>query len=290
MLTECYILSLLVILQPTLGLNFSSNLLVAQPEGSKNLTCRTEFTGPVTWTLGGQKVEESNYRELKGTTLTLHQLQDPDTGIYSCWGNGIWLNSIHLVLEQEPEEEDEDILLCTAKTYNCSFTCSWSLEGYELARVRYNHSEEKPSSWVYAQHSDSSFQFQMSHSSSPFAEERTPFQLTAEALGPRHYRRRTTVFYIRDIIQPDAPQTVLCKHDKRETLTITVCPPHTWAQPHSYFPLSHQIEYIHQDNGKVETSNSSVIPRAVSRLRVRSRDPYFLSSWSHWSPWKNVTE
>lgn len=40
---------------------------------------------------------------------------------------------------------------------------------------------------------------------------------------------------------------------------------------------------------QLQFSSSAVIPKAVSELRVRSRDDLAMSAWSKWTPWKNVT-
>nr|XP_015215443.1 PREDICTED: interleukin-12 subunit beta-like [Lepisosteus oculatus] len=276
--------------------SFPQKLRVGKPEGSVTLSCTTDYEGKVFWTHNKNRVAPSAFREHGDRELTLHEIDSPDTGNYSCWAAaGQLLDHMHLVLEEQPEEEDTDLVLCTAKSYSCTFSCSWSPEGYALARVRYQRSDEGgPSAWVYARPAQPSaahegtFHFTLTHSSSPFAEERQPLVLTAEALSSKHYRQRTAHFYIRDIIQPDAPQAVVCQRRRGHSLSVTVHPPQSWVSPHSYFPLGHEIEYVYQDNGKTERSTNGVIPKGVSKLRVRSRDLYFPSQWSQWSPWKNL--
>lgn len=41
---------------------------------------------------------------------------------------------------------------------------------------------------------------------------------------------------------------------------------------------------------QIERSMNLVIPKDITRLRVRARDPYFNSSWSKWTPWKKVMQ
>lgn len=55
--------------------------------------------------------------------------------------------------------------------------------------------------WVNSsnQTQDGGFQFQLSHSLSPYAEESTKLELTAEAIINDSFLRRTKRFYLRDI-------------------------------------------------------------------------------------------
>lgn len=124
-------------------------------------------------------------------------------------------------------------------------------------------------------------------------------------------------------VQPDSPKIVNCQ-EVEQGLQVSISPPATWSTPHSFYSLENQIQYMLKDNGEVKASrtpqpwmiilrffyviiqrlltdmpvlcllqlqlsSSAVIPRGVSRLRVRSRDDLAMSAWSKWTPWKNVT-
>ncbi|KAK2837865.1 hypothetical protein Q5P01_015077 [Channa striata] len=150
---------------------------------------------------------------------------------------------------------------------------------------------ENSCQWV-SKLADGGFQFELSHSLSPYAEETTKLEVTAEAFTKRSFRRTTKTFFLREIIKPDSPQIVTCEEVK-ENLTVNIDPPTSWSTPHSYFRLEHEIEFQFKDNGNVcttiERSSTTQIPKRISKLRARSRDSLVRSNWSEWTPWKNVT-
>ncbi|XP_036382201.1 interleukin-12 subunit beta [Megalops cyprinoides] len=260
-------------------------------EDSVNLTCHTDFKGQLTWKHNGKVLPKTEYAEMRGHDLILHELGTPDAGDYSCWGGGEKLDHTYLLLQVEHNEVEED-LSCLTQTYSCSFTCHWSLKDFTVARLQYHRDGQDPGRWKYADHSTSRenvFVFDdLSLSNSPFTEESSPIVVTAEAVSDSLYLKRTHRFYLRNIVQPDPPQSVLCERNGQK-LTVTVEPPSSWAEPLSYFPLEHQIEYMYKDNGETKLSDNTMIPRGISKLRARSRDPLVESAWSEWSPWKNVT-
>ncbi|KAJ8380871.1 hypothetical protein SKAU_G00016490 [Synaphobranchus kaupii] len=287
--------------------SFPENMRVSQK--SVNLTCHTKFQGQVTWkhTLEGhvKTVKESRFVNIMGRSLNLTSLDTPNAGEYSCWGEGKELYREYLLLESEEEEleEDEedynnddddaakeraDSFSCSTQTYSCFFKCYLSAFGFTAARLRYHRVGQAPSPWQNASSAQNNFQFTLPLSYSPYAEESAALEVTAEAVNSRRYLKKTLHFYLRDIVQPDPPQKVKCERAGK-TLSVTVEPPDSWAQPFSYFPLEHQIEYINKNNGKTELAASGMIKQRVSMLRARSRDPLIPSAWSKWSPWKNVT-
>ncbi|XP_035291475.1 interleukin-12 subunit beta isoform X1 [Anguilla anguilla] len=289
---------------------FPKKIQVSQKGASVNLTCHTDFQGQVTWKQklqGKEKIlKESRFVSITGLRLFLHKLDTPDAGEYSCWGEGRKLDHTYLLLEAEEEEsydsdvedeeeedeedqeEERDSLSCSTRTYSCSFTCRLSASGFTAARLSFHRYGQQPTQWHYAPTAQNHFQFTLPLSYSPFAEESAALVVTAEAANSNQYLKKTIQFYLRDIVQPDPPQTVTCER-AGNALRVTVQPPVSWAQPVSYFPLEHEIEFINKDNGKTERVTSGVITQKVSRLRARSRDPLTPSAWSEWSPWKNVT-
>ncbi|KAM7019126.1 interleukin-12 subunit beta, partial [Tautogolabrus adspersus] len=291
---------------------FPENFVVAKRSDSTpvTLTCSTKTTGHITWKLDGEviDVDSGDYFQHNSSILTVSEVDTPTLGEYSCWRGEEMLSSTYLLLEAEEEEElgldsllqiahklflfTDSLLSCRAKSYDCVFSCNWTNSGYELVRLGLGQdcSEgEKSCHWVSSNNllSDGAFQFEVSHSLSPYTEESTMLVITAEAIADFSILRRTTQFYLRDIIEPDSPQIVRCQ-EMGQDLNVTIDPPSSWSTPLSFFSLEHQIEYVLKDNGKTELSSSPLIPKSISKLRVRSRDPLVLSAWSQWTPWKNV--
>ncbi|KAK1174125.1 interleukin-12 subunit beta [Acipenser oxyrinchus oxyrinchus] len=283
--------------------SFPQTFRVGKEDGEVTLTCSTQFQGTVTWRHDDDPVPASGYNVMSGHTLRLHGLDSEGSpGNYTCWGNDQLLDHSYLVLEEEEEEEEEDEeegeedeegsssvrLSCSAKTYSCSFHCIWRLTGYDVARVKHQRSEANGgSSWDLGTWMQDGFHFHLSDLSSPFTEEDRPIRLTAEALSGQRYKKQQLRFFLREIIEPDAPEIKDCVRTG-DSLHVSVEPPSSWAKPHSYFPLEPEVEYEYKDDGKIERSMNLVIPKDITRLRVRARDPYFNSSWSKWTPWKKV--
>nr|ATA63215.1 interleukin-12 subunit beta [Plecoglossus altivelis] len=278
--------------------SFPDNLVVGKREGSVTLHCPTELEGGVTWwhERGQDRdiLDEKDY-DMEGHSLTLPDLEVSLLGEYSCWGENGKLSSSHVLLEAEDEEAEstESQLSCRARSYTCSFTCSWKNSDVTALRLGLGPDclEGNPScSWVSPDNKDAEggYTFTLFHPFSAYSEESTALLVTAEAVNTRSYFRETKQFYLRDIVQPDSPQKVKCRVEK-QMLKVMVEPASSWATPHSFYPLEHEIEYLNRDNGMVERSTSGLIPKDVSGLRVRSRDPLVLSTWGQWSPWKNVT-
>ncbi|KAJ8285406.1 hypothetical protein GJAV_G00026450 [Gymnothorax javanicus] len=293
---------------------FPEKFNVSQKGSSVSLTCSTDFKGQLTWkqTVGGHEMEvkESQFIVITGQGLHLHSVDSPSAGDYSCWGAGKKLDHTYLFLEPEESEEDSDdeyseeygddddgddddddtkerdSFSCSAQTYSCSFSCHLFASGYTAARLSYHREGQAHTTRQYAPHGQNHFNFTLPLSYSPFAEESTALEVTVEAVNSRRYLNKTLHFYLRDIVRPDPPQTVTCER-AGQTLRVTVQPPESWAQPISYFPLEHEVEFINRDDGKMERVASGEIKQRISMLRARSRDPLIPSTWSKWSPWKN---
>ncbi|XP_035496321.1 interleukin-12 subunit beta isoform X1 [Scophthalmus maximus] len=283
---------LLVSLTGVRGLwDFPENFVVAKRNNTTpvTLTCGTKIDGPVTWKFDGEVIEDfDDYIQPDGQNLKVSGVDAPLLGEYSCWSGGEMLLSTYLLLEAEEEGESESLINCWAKSYDCNFNCKWTNSRYTAVRLGLDNECAKGGKlchWVRS--SDGGFQFELSHSLSPYAEETTMIELTAEAIVSLFVFRITTSFYLRDIVQPDSPQIVMCQ-EMDQNLNVTIKPPSSWSSPHSFFSLEHEIEYVFKDDGKVGRSSSSLIPKSVSKLRVRSRDSVVLSTWSQWTPWKNL--
>ncbi|GLD54243.1 interleukin-12 subunit beta-like protein [Lates japonicus] len=257
-------------------------VVVVKKHDTVTLTCSSaQLTGDVTWKLENDEIEVDDDFQLDGQNLKVSGVGTPSLGNYSCWSGEEMLSSTHLLLEAEAEEELDSFFHCWAKSYDCNFSCVWNNSSFE---------GEKSCDWVSSNNQlpNGGFQFELSHSLSPYAEESTMLKLAVEAMVYPLILRRTKRFYLRDIVQPDSPQIVKCQ-EVGEEMNVTINPPSSWSTPHSFFRLEHQIQYKLKDDGKVENSSSLLIPKRISKLRVRCRDSVVLSTWSQWTPWKNVT-
>ncbi|KTF92712.1 hypothetical protein cypCar_00007970 [Cyprinus carpio] len=117
----------------------------------------------------------------------------------------------------------------------------------------------------------------------------TPNDLTGEIA----FRLRNA----RDNVKPANPNISICsiknEGSDNQIVEVKVEPPSTWPQPHSFFPLKHQIEYEIRHDGELmtiewEDKSKDEVPGSITKLRVRCRDLLLLSQWSEWSEWKNV--
>ncbi|XP_078141372.1 interleukin-12 subunit beta [Centroberyx gerrardi] len=278
--------------------SFPKNVVAAMKDDPNpvTLTCDVESGVPVEWkfTSNGGEMEKMDWDSAQqvGANLNVSEVDEPMVGEYSCWSGGKKFSSTYLLLrvpEEEVEDADSDSAIrCWARSYNCNFNCSWTLGKYTAVRLGLGQDcieGNKSCDWVSS--SDGGFQFELSHTLSPYAEESTMFEVTAEAINDQDFLKMTKRFYLRDIIQPDSPEIVRCQ-EVGEELNVTIDPPSSWSTPHSFFSLEHEIEYVYKDNGKTESSPAPVIPKRISKLRVRTRDSLVRSAWSQWSPWKNV--
>ncbi|KAM4579428.1 interleukin-12 subunit beta [Fundulus diaphanus] len=273
--------------------HFPENFVLAKRNGhSVTLTCRETNPGHVTWKLSDEDIDFEDHFEQKGQHLIVKEVDMPLLGEYSCWRGKEKLSSTYLLQETEEGEDIDSLLTCRAKSYDCNFNCSWTDSRYAVVRLgigpecRQGH---KSCHWVSSsgQLKSEGFQFELSHNLSPYAEESTMLEVTAEAIDNLFLLRRTKMFYLREIVVPDSPQ-IASSQVVGQQLSVTIEPASSWSSPHSFFRLEHEIEYMCRDDGRIERSSSSLIPKRISKLRARSRDPLVLSPWSQWTPWKNA--
>ncbi|CAL8328131.1 unnamed protein product [Arctogadus glacialis] len=280
-------------LQEADGLTFfPDNAVFVAKAGAVSLTCDSATTGNVNWVFiphgDVQKIP------LKGTERRLEVAYEdtPQLGEYSCWSGETKLWSAHLVLDAQDTRADS-MLNCSAKSYNCSFNCHWSDTYYTAVRLGLGKDcseNRKNCSWITSssqQHTGQGFVFELSNSLTPSMEETTRIEVTAEAMNDYIFHRTYKTFFLRDIIRPESPKIVQCQEVGHQ-LNVSIEPAASWSKPHSYFKLEHEIEYVSRHNGKNIISQTHLIPREISKLRVRSRDAVVRSKWSEWSPWRNV--
>ncbi|CAL8345603.1 unnamed protein product [Lota lota] len=282
---------LLTFLQEAHGLtSFPDNAVVVTEAHPVTLTCDSATPGDVTWRF----VQHGEVMEVQlgyERSLIVNYEGIPQLGEYSCWSGETKLWSAYLVLDAE-ESPSDSMLNCLAKSYNCVFNCHWNSARYTAVRLGLGKDcaeGSKNCSWVTSssQHPGQGFRFELSHSLTPYMEETTMIEVTAEAMIKYIFHRTTKRFYLRDIIKPDSPQIVKCQEVGHQ-LNVIIEPASSWSTPHSYFKLEHEIEYVSRDNGEKRSSRSHLIPMEISKLRVRSRDSLWLSDWSRWTPWTNV--
>ncbi|XP_068167171.1 interleukin-12 subunit beta [Antennarius striatus] len=269
---------------------FPENYMVAKTNSSVTLICNTTTEEAVTWKFGNSMKKMENVRLVKhyrqdGQNLNISDLDYPMFGNYSCWKGAEMLSSVYLFIEEDLD--NIDYLQCLAKSYHCNFTCTWNNSEYIAVRLELRHdcNMREKSCWISSskQLPDGRFQFEISHSLSPYVEESTRFKVTAEAIKGNYFRKRIKTFYLRDIIQPDPPKIVKCQKEG-DKLNVTIDPPSTWSTPHSFFKLEYEIEYKHTDDNQVGKSQSALIPGNIWELKVHCRDSLIGSHWSQWTP------
>nr|XP_043882783.1 interleukin-12 subunit beta [Solea senegalensis] len=287
---------LLISITGTHGLSrFPENFVVAKMNDAKPviLTCGTEE--PVTWKHGDHVLEDygDDIIQHEGQNLSFSDVDSPILGEYSCWAGEKMISSTYLLLEAQEEEDLDSLISCWANSYNCNFTCNWNDTRYSVRLGLGPECTEggKSCHWVssYDRLQGGGFQFVLSHSLSPYAEESTMLELTAQAILNHSIHKIKKMFYLRDIIRPDSPKIVTWQ-DVGQELKVTIEPPSTWSTPLSFFRLEHEIEYIRKHDGKVGRSLSALIPKGIVKMRVRSRDLLVPLNWSEWTLWKNVTQ
>uniref|UniRef100_A0A3Q3WHQ6 Interleukin-12 subunit beta n=1 Tax=Mola mola TaxID=94237 RepID=A0A3Q3WHQ6_MOLML len=267
-------------------------VLVIKDEDPVTLSCNTTIDSNITWKFHGEVTEDVALEDgvqQNGKNLTLSDVGANMLGEYTCWAEGQKLSSIYLLRKAE---EENSSLHCWAKSYDCNFGCKWNDTRFTEVRLGLGHNcaeGQKSCHWVKSSEKlqDGGFQFQLFHSLLPYAEESTMLEVTAEAKENFNILRTTKKFYLRDIIRPDSPQLVKCE-ELEKGLNVIIKPPSTWSTPHSFFSLEHEIEYVQRDDGQTKNSSFPLIPKKISKLRVRSRDSLVQSAWSEWSPWNNV--
>uniref|UniRef100_A0A3Q2DCM3 Interleukin-12 subunit beta n=1 Tax=Cyprinodon variegatus TaxID=28743 RepID=A0A3Q2DCM3_CYPVA len=267
-------------------------VVVRRNENSVTLPCDSAIAGPVTWKMNDEDLDFDYFYEQKDQNLSVKEVDTPLLGEYSCWRGETKLSSTLLLQETEEGEDIDALLTCHAVSYDCSFNCTWTDSRYKMVRLGVGPecSEGQTScQWVskYRQTENEKLTFELSHNISPYAEENTTLEVTAEAIDNPFLLRRTKVFYLREIVVPESPE-IVSSQVVGQKLNVTIKPPSSWSTPHSFFSLEHEIEYVYRDDGRAERSLSSLIPKKISKLRARSRDPLVFSSWSQWTHWKNV--
>uniref|UniRef100_A0A3Q0SHE2 Interleukin-12 beta central domain-containing protein n=1 Tax=Amphilophus citrinellus TaxID=61819 RepID=A0A3Q0SHE2_AMPCI len=170
---------------------FPENFVVAKRSEQYTLTCNSKAGEAVTWKLGDNSLEDEENVELNGPNLTVLEVDMPSLGKYSCWKGEEMLSSTYLLLEDDEEHDLNSLITCRAKSYDCNFSCTWTSNEYTAVRLGLGQD--------CGQFPDGRLQFELSHNLSPYAEESTMLELTAEAISDRSIFRTTKRFYLRDI-------------------------------------------------------------------------------------------
>ncbi|KAF7659155.1 hypothetical protein LDENG_00002310, partial [Lucifuga dentata] len=187
---------------------FPDNLVVAKGEDSVTLTCGVKSGGPVTWKFEVNGKEEDldfgNGVQQMGQSLAFSEVDHPMLGEYSCWNGSVKLSSVYLLLDAEEKEDLNSLISCQAKSYDCTFSCNWTHSEYTAVRLGLGQNcstGEKSCPWVSSSDKlqDGGFQFELSHTLSPYAEESTMLEVTAEAINNYSFLKTTRRFYLRDI-------------------------------------------------------------------------------------------
>ncbi|XP_054628591.1 interleukin-12 subunit beta [Dunckerocampus dactyliophorus] len=265
---------------------FPKSYVMAKGSDSVMLPCGTKSQTNVMW-----KFENGVVDSMDGPNLLVKHVDELTLGEYTCLSENEKASTF-LLMEDENEEELDSLLSCRARSYDCAFNCRWNDNKYEAVRLGLGpHCRDggDPCQWVYSTHQsqDGSFHFRLTHSLTPYAEESSMLELTAEAIRGNYILRRTKRFYLRNIIQPDSP--IVSWQEVGRNINVTIHPPSSWSTPHSFFSLEHQIQYEHKDDGKWHLSSIPMIPKQITKLRAQSRDLLVQSAWSEWTSWAYTT-
>nr|AUN50140.1 interleukin-12 p40c2 subunit [Carassius langsdorfii] len=272
---------------------FPEKFKLAERSKSVTLTCRTDKDN-IKWRLDDsiQPISETEFEKLNGRDLTVINLQEDLTGNYTCWSDTGLEDYTYLLLDKSKEVTAFNIN-CTAETFSCTqkIKCAWTSDEFTAFRLRNTRDD---GDWV-SQSVDGDFF--LPHSTNSYSEESERLLITGEAVSTCCYMKTDYSFYLREIVKPADPGISICSIENEgsdeQIIELEVKPPSTWPQPHSFFPLKHEIEYEIRHNGELKTAeweegSKIKVQGSITKLRVRCRDLLLLSQWSEWSKWKNV--
>ncbi|XP_059420428.1 interleukin-12 subunit beta-like [Carassius carassius] len=272
---------------------FPEKFKLAERNKSVTLTCRTDKE-KIKWRRDDSigMISESEFEKLSGRDLTVIDLQEDLTGNYTCWSDTGLEDYTYLLLDKSKEATAFKIN-CTAETFSCTqkIKCAWTSDEFTALRLRNTRDN---GDWV-SQSVDGDFF--LPHSTNSYSEESERLLITGEAVSTCCYMKTDYSFYLRDIVKPADPGISICSIENEgsdeQIIELEVKPPSTWPQPHSFFPLKHEIEYEIRHNGELKTveweeGSKIKVQDSITKLRVRCRDLLLLSQWSEWSKWKNV--
>ncbi|XP_059362835.1 interleukin-12 subunit beta isoform X2 [Carassius carassius] len=277
---------------------FPEKFEIAERHASITLTCRTD-KDVITWRREDantiENISQSEFEILSGWNLTVIDLQEDLTGNYTCWSDSGLEDYTYLLLDKSKETTAFNIN-CTAETFSCmeKIKCTWTTNDFTDEFAFRLRNTRDNGDWV-SQPVDGVFFLQ--HSTNSFSEESERMLITGEAASTCCYMKTEQMFYLRDIIKPANPNISICtiknEGSDNQIVELEVEPPSTWPQPHSFFPLKHQIEYEIRHDGKLKTKeweegSKFKVRGSITKLRGRCRDLLLLSQWSEWSEWKNV--
>nr|AUN50141.1 interleukin-12 p40c1 subunit [Carassius langsdorfii] len=277
---------------------FPEKFEIAERHASITLTCRTD-KDVITWRREDantiENISQSEFEILSGRNLTVIDLQEDLTGNYTCWSDSGLEDYTYLLLDKSKETTAFNIN-CTAETFSCTekIKCAWTINDFTDEFAFRLRNTRDNGDWV-SQPVDGVFFLQ--HSTNSYSEESERMLITGEAASTCCYMKTEQSFYLRDIIKPANPNISICtiknEGSDNQIVELEVEPPSTWPQPHSFFPLKHQIEYEIRHDGKLKTKeweegSKFKVRGSITKLRGRCRDLLLLSQWSEWSEWKNV--
>ncbi|XP_064306860.1 interleukin-12 subunit beta-like [Phalacrocorax carbo] len=282
------LLGLLLFLTPADALTaFPPKYQVGKLNGDVVLKCNTSEQ-QVTWTQNGE-TEPMAEVVASGQTLTIHGLDMPATGNYSCWAGNVLLDSTYVVVSSTREEQMN--ISCQAESYQGSFHCSWISDHSAIFRARLTHSDGSLGEWVLVAGHRGQFSVSFVDASfCPFAEELHPLQLQLEGLSNTSHINFSIPFFVRDIVRPNPPQGLTVQR-QGDQLHLAWAPPASWPLPKSYFTLLYWLQYELPNGTQVDKYMEDAevwLQERVQRVRISCQDPYASHAWSPWSAWQDI--
>ncbi|XP_044517684.1 interleukin-12 subunit beta [Gracilinanus agilis] len=209
--------------------------------------------------------------------------------------NGSWST---VILIAQKETQSKSYLKCEAKNYAGTFTCSWLTENSSDLKFSIRSSKGSTDSGEVTcgpivlseekvKHNNKEYRKYTADcqevNACPSAEESQPIEVVLDAIKKHRYEKYTSRFFIRDIIKPDPPRNLHITHLRAKNVKVSWDYPETWSTPHSYFPLTFQVQ-VHGKNKKnsitTEASSASVECSKGKTISVQAKDRYYNSSWS----------
>ncbi|KAM4706751.1 interleukin-12 subunit beta-like [Discoglossus pictus] len=244
-----------------------------------------------TYTLQCDSHTDIIWRSPEGSDMeshTLHDLDEPDAGNYTCWDpQGNLITWVYLLIRHQDLSISCYMESLTSPVLQCTVPIDMEMSVY---RVRGGESPLQEHPWVYMSSpgEDEPLKFNVTlPKSCPFGEQISVIDVSVEGRTETFTMSGRKSFHVRDIVTPRPPEDVAIRKLGAGNLGVSWQYPSSWPCPRPYFPLLFEIRLTNRDNTQsnvlVEGHQNLTISSIVMSLRLRCRDLYYPSRWSDWS-------
>ncbi|XP_025030632.1 interleukin-12 subunit beta-like [Python bivittatus] len=281
------LLAVVVVMEGTAA--FPSPLLIRKVGEEAALDCTGAPGEKVEWQHEGRTQPES------GRHFSLHHLDIPYAGNYSCWAESrllhsvyvaVWVPEVYLIDEREGEE-GEPAITCWAPSYSGILNCSWKSLHQATFQVHLRRTEPDaalcPSVEVAVPGNKMVHILLEDCSFCPYAEE-TPLVLVLKGLAEDGgYTEVRKTFFLREIVKPDAPSYLSIVGQR-----ISWAPPVSWNLPAAYFPLQYNLRLESSSSKEdlfIDGLELTTKQENWQKGWIRCQDRFMNSAWSSWREW-----